>query len=229
MEKERGSRIIAIIALVVAVAGLTLGFAAFTKDLNITFSESNVNLSGDLDVQILASDNVDDPSTTVDGIGYSMSIGGLDETIIVNSATISSDRTIISGLGGTFSNKYQSIMYMFQVYNNSEYDAYLKSVDFLDYIGADTNKVCTALEGTTQSLVDAACEDVHVLVAIGDVEVMDTSESGFSSVKVAKGETEDLMLFIVYGSEEMDDSTVLPNGNFKINFGGIKLNFSSLV
>ena len=41
LEKNRGSRVIAIIALIVAVLGLTIGFAAFSSTLNIS-SSANV-------------------------------------------------------------------------------------------------------------------------------------------------------------------------------------------
>ena len=54
---ERGTRIIAIMALCIGIIGLSIGFAAFTRDLNIQFSESNVKISGDLDVKFLASND----------------------------------------------------------------------------------------------------------------------------------------------------------------------------
>lgn len=43
MEKERGGKILAVIALVLAVAGLSIGFAAYTSTLNIA-SEANVQV-----------------------------------------------------------------------------------------------------------------------------------------------------------------------------------------
>ena len=77
MEKDRGSRVIAIIALCVAVVGLSVGFAAFTKDLNITFSDSNVEVSGELDIKFLASPDLNDTSTTING-GGSNFISGVE-------------------------------------------------------------------------------------------------------------------------------------------------------
>ena len=41
MEKDKTGRIIAIVALFVAVVGLSLGFAAFTTSLTIYHSKSN--------------------------------------------------------------------------------------------------------------------------------------------------------------------------------------------
>ena len=233
MEKDRGTKVIAIIALCVAVVGLSIGFAAFTKDLNITFSESNVNVSGELDIKFLASEDVNDTSTTVDGMVVAAD-GGDTTNMSANVATISSDGTTISGLGVTFSDKDQAVYYDFYIYNNSEYDAYLKAIDFLNYEGTETNKVCTALEGTTQSLVDDACEDIHIGLGVGATNVIDTSQSGFTSVKIPSGEIVSAVITIIYAGDLLNEelgtsgSALLPNGDFKINIGDIKFSYSSL-
>ena len=46
MEKNNGGKLIAIIALVIAVSGLSIGFAAYTSTLNIT-ANANVETTGD--------------------------------------------------------------------------------------------------------------------------------------------------------------------------------------
>lgn len=225
MEKDRSSKIIAIVALVVAVVSLSLGFAAFTKDLNITFSESNVKVSGVLDMKFLASEDPNDTNTSINAVSSS-------EVISANLATISTDGTTISGMGVTFSDKDQTVDYGFYIYNNSEYDAYLNAVDFLNYTGADANKVCTALTGTTQSLVDDSCNDITVVVSFdtdgdgGFDSVVDTGTSGFTSIKVSKGAIVPALISIKYDGSST--SSILPDGDFKINFGEIKFSFSSL-
>ena len=218
MEKDRGSRVIAIVALCVAIVGLSIGFAAFTRDLNITFSDSNVNVSGDLDVKFLASSDKEDTTTSITGT--------LNDATAASTATIENDGLTISNLGATFSDKGQSVEYDFYIYNNSEYDAYLKAVEFLNYTGVETNKVCTALTGTTQSLVDSACSDISLTINIAGEDVLNTKTSNFMSPKITKGETIPVKITIDYNGDE--NSSLLPNGDFKINFGGIKLNYSSL-
>lgn len=228
MEKERKTRIIAIVALCIAVIGLSIGFAAFTRNLNITFSDSNVNISGDLDVRILASNNPNDTSTIINGEAV------VGENIIVNPATITSNGTAISGVGFTFSDNGQGVMYEFYVHNNSEYDAYLKSVEFLNYMGHETNKVCTALEGTTQSMVNDACDAIVIGLAadfdgdngISDGEALYDTIGNISQVKIPKDGIILGTLLIAYIGDST--SAILPNGDFKVNFGDIKLNFSSL-
>ena len=218
MEKDRSSKIIAVVALIIGIVGLSVGFAAFTRDLNITFAESNVKLTGDLDVKFLASSNTGDTNKTVAG-----SLNGATSAI---DATIASDGLTISSLGATFSDKGQSVSYDLYIYNNSEYDAYLKKVEFLNYTGSETNKVCTALSGTTQSSVDEACDDISLSITVGGETVMDTKDSNFTVPKITKGDTVPVKITITYNGGE--GSALLPNGDFKINFGGIKLSYSSL-
>ena len=118
MEKERSSKLIAIIALVVAVAGLSFGFAAFTKDLNINFSESNVNVSGDLDVRIHSYDSnsmIDVNKMTIEP--FMMSETGIE----AESFIISDDYSIINGGSVIFSNFDKVALYVFALKNYSEY------------------------------------------------------------------------------------------------------------
>ena len=177
-----------------------------------------------MDVRILASSDPDDDSFIIEEGIYGD-----------NYATISSDRTTISGLEANFSNKDQRFGYRFFIYNASEYDAYLKSVDFLNYLGVDTNKVCTAMEGTNQAMVDAACEDIHFGLNIEGELVIDKSRNNFTTVKISKGDYIWVDIGIGYAGEELNEfygleggNSLLPNGDFKVNFGDIKMNFSSL-
>ena len=218
MEKERNSKIIAIIALIVGIVGVTIGFAAFTRDLNITFSETNVKVSGDLDVRILASNDVEDTNKTV--------AATLNDATSALDATISADGLTISNLGATFSDKNQSVEYDFYIYNNSEYDSYLKKVEFLNYTGKEINKVCTAVNGTTQSLVDESCEDISLTITVAGETIVDTKDANFSVPKIDKGETVAAKITIAYDGGE--GTAILPDGDFKIEFGGIKLSYSSL-
>ena len=66
MEKDRSGKIIAIVALFVAVVGLSLGFAAFTTSLtidtaaNVTSNSSNWNVGFSVD-----GTNIADVSTAI--------------------------------------------------------------------------------------------------------------------------------------------------------------------
>ena len=226
MEKERSSKLLAIIALVVAVCGLSFGFAAFTKDLNITFSESNVKVNGDLDVKLYGHDKenggVDYNSRTV--VPYLISDG-----VEVTPLTISEDRTSISVGSVNFNSSGLLVEYLIVLFNHSEYDAYFKKIEFLNYGETGEFKVCTALPGTSQDLVDQACDNIHVYLSLANgnvtIDSSNVDKYDFDVIKeyIDNGEFLPILLSIVY-----DEDAVVPNGDFKINFGGIKFKFSSL-
>ena len=225
MEKERNSKLIVIIALVVAVVGLSFGFAAFTKDLNINFSESSAKLTGDLDVRIHAYDistGTFDFNSKVISRHY---LSGEDEGATVGNLVISDDYLSISGGSLNLNNVNQGVMFSVGIYNHSEYPAYLNSVDFLDYLNTDSFKVCTAVGGTDQDLVDQACEGISVNFLINNLEFNDSNfnDVDLSNIVIPSGEGLNFFISIAY---ELD--AVIPNGDFKFNFGGIKFNFSSV-
>ena len=217
MEKERTTKIIAVVALIIGVLGLSIGFAAFTRELNITFNESSVTPSGTLDVKFTVTNDKEDTSTTITPT--------LNDAVAANPATISNGTTI-SGLNATFSDKGQSVEYNFFVYNNSEYDAYLKNVDFLNYTDSNQNKVCTAVSGTSATMVATACNDIVLSIDIAGSTAIITSASSFTTPKIVAGQIVPVKVTIEYKNDET--TSQLPNGDFKIKFGGIKLNYSSL-
>ena len=218
MEKERGAKLIAIFALVVGVVGLSLGFAAFTKDLNITFEQSNVNVGGVLNVKLLPSNSKTDATTTVAGTAIGDGASALPATI--------NDGTIIGGLGATFTGKGQSVVYEFYVYNFDQYDAYLTGIEFANYSGASTNKVCTAVSGTEQSQVDESCKDISLTIDVAGKTAIDTNTSSFTTPKLNADLATSVKVTITYSDD--DGTHELPNGDFKINFGSIKLSYSSV-
>ena len=226
MEKERNSKLIAIIALVVAVCGLSFGFAAFTKDLNIQFSESNVNVSGELDMKIYAYDNeIGDYDKTLKTV-FPSNIS--DDSIVVEPLVISDDNVSINVGSITFNNVGQSVKYSLGIANESEYPAYIKSFDFLNYDNSDSFKVCTAVNGTDQSLVDQACEGIKVSINYGGglINEDDVNFDGLNwkfSMSQKVNSVASLKVSITY-----EEDAVVPNGDFKVNFGSIKFSFSSV-
>lgn len=216
MEKERSTKIIAIVALVVSVVGLSVGFAAFSKDLNITFSESSVTPGGSLDLKFVVSED--------DKTGTNKTVTAkLNGATAANDATIAGDASSISGLTATFTDKGQSVDYDFYIYNASEYDAYLRKVTFENYTGQNKNKVCTAIGATNVELVANACDDITLSISVGGENVTSTLEDGFSTPEIEHGKTIPVKITISYAGDSL-----LPNGDFKINFGAIKLSYSSL-
>ena len=111
MQKERGFRIIAVIALMVAVVGLTIGYAAYSSTLKIT-GAANVDPS---------SWNVKFAYKT----GSSLVAAKTGKAVVNTEATLSD--TQVSGFNATLKAPGDSITYNFLVTNSGSLDAELST------------------------------------------------------------------------------------------------------
>lgn len=149
MEKNNSSKIIAIIALVVAVIGLSIGFAAFTTSLTIN-AKADVTVD---QTKFKIQFSTDDGSITPGQVTPSVSGATADKATIA--------QTTISGINVHFTADSQSATYSFYVYNDSPYTAYLTGVTF-----ANANPQCsykTEADGN-QELLTAACRQIQTTV-----------------------------------------------------------------
>lgn len=218
MEKERSFKIISVIALVIGVVGLTLGFAAFTSTLTIR-SGAEVK-----------------PAGTTFNVDFSSTSGSVEANVIkptVSSpAVVATEATIdntgnptISGLGATFTEPGQSVTYEFHSYNGGEYPEYLNNIVYENVANGTSPKVCTPKPGTTESLVTSACSDIIVSVKVGNEPVATGSVSKISNHSLSKGQSEDIVITISYVKK---DSQSLADGDFTVSFGNIILDYSSV-
>lgn len=215
MEKNRNAQVIAIVALVVAVLGLSIGFASFSNVLNIQASANVKPDSSTLNV---------DFSSSIDSVTVAeITPTATPNSIVTTNATIdnSADPTI-SNLSATFTEPGQSVVYKFYAYNAGELNAYLKSIVYANAAGSNATKVCTAKEGTTDALVQKACENILVKVKVGNELETATGKASITSHSLAKktGEMVTVTLEYAAGAERTD-------GDFSVAFGNITLNYSS--
>lgn len=219
MERERGSKIIAIIALCVGIVGLSLGFAAFSSNLKISSSATVSPAATNFNVDFSSS------STAIEaGQITATPTGGAtaDKATISNTSIDSS----ISGLKAKFTEPGQTVTYSFYAFNESPYAAYLKTVTFNNATGSDKNKKCTAGAGASASYVDSACEGISIKVEVGaDANKTEyiTSKSGITEKNmIAKNASVPVVVTITYaeGSAEAD-------GDFTVEFGDIAFAYSS--
>lgn len=215
MEKNRNAQVIAIVALVVAVLGLSIGFASFSNVLNIQASANVKPDSSTLNV---------DFSSSIDSVTVAeITPTATPNSIVTTNATIdnSADPTI-SNLSATFTEPGQSVVYKFYAYNAGELNAYLKSIVYANAAGSNATKVCTAKEGTTDALVQKACENILVKVKVGNELETATGKASITGHSLAKktGEMITVTLEYVAGAERTD-------GDFSVAFGNITLNYSS--
>lgn len=223
MEKERSTKIIAIIALVIAVIGLSIGFAAYTRNLEITDLEGSVNPGAmDLDVFFDNDQEKDNDLAVVKGVGTA-SVADETGATITNSDLNSGSNPTISGFRAKFTQKGQSVKYTFYVYNNSPYNAYLESVNFT---GNAPHKTCVAIdtENTNDVNVQNACEDITLSLSVGNDTILSTGDASFKSHTIAAGTWQEVVVEIAY------DGTAhpVPDGDMKVTFDGIRLGYTTI-
>lgn len=231
MEKDRRARVIAIAALLVGVVGLSLGFAAFSNTLtikssaevkvdnsvfNVDFSTASATVTAGTVTPTLS------PST-----GAPANFAGADATID-NSAAGAPQ---ITGLKATFVQPGESVTYSFYTKNAGALKAYLTQVEFKNIASQSVAKKCTAKTGTTQSLVDSACNGISVTVTLGSESFTQTTARAAFTTATAHdlnkngetGDNETVQVVITYAA-----NSAQADGDFDVEFGDIALNYSSV-
>jgi len=218
MEKNRGFKALSIIALLIGLVGLTLGFAAFSNTLTIRSSA---------DIKPVATTfNVDFSSVSGTVETNDITPTKTPETLVATDAKIdNSAEPTITNLGVTFTAPGQSVIYEFYAHNVGEYPAYLNNITYSNVADGSTPKVCTAKEGTTASYVTSACEDIVVSVKVGNEAATTGSKTGIANHTLAKDTSETIVVTITY---EKKENQVLADGDFSVAFGDITLDYSSV-
>ena len=201
--KYRQTQIITIIALVVVMLGVSVGFAAFSNVLTIGTTAAVKPDSSTFSV-LFSSSGTTQATSAVSGTGSGGATGG--------SASISG--TTISGLKANFTAPGQSVTYTFYAHNVGSYLAYLRNVTF------GSGKSCTAGSSTNDDMVNAACDDISISVTIGNSSY--TESSFVLGNTLEKGAYETIVVTISYSS-----NGDVADGDFSITFGDISLEYSS--
>ena len=214
MERDRSAKIIAIVALCVAVVGLSIGFAAFSNNLTI---KSNATVSpnqNDFDVNFSTS-NTSELDGAVSGVGTNSATA--EDATIDNSAS-----PTITGLKANFTEPGQKVTYSFYAHNAGKYAAYLNNVTYANVSGKTATKVCTAGVGTDATMVEAACNGIS-----GSVEVETDKYTGsmdsISNHLLAINAYEPVVVTIEYTS-----TASRADGDFEVAFGDIILTYDSV-
>lgn len=203
MEKERQTKILLIISLVVSVLCLSLGFAAFSTTLSISSSASVTPNDSSFSV-LFSSSNTSQSSNAVIGSGTN---GATSSATLINGTTI-------DGVNAYFSSPGQKVTYIFYAHNTGEYAAYLRNISF------GSGKTCTADYGTTDSLVQAACEDISIGVNVGSTYTDRNME--ISGHRLGVDQYEAVIITIDYAA-----NGALADGNFSVYFDDITFTYSS--
>ena len=214
MERDRSAKIIAIVALCIAIVGLSIGFASFSNNLTI---KSNATVSpnpNDFDVNFSTS-NTSELDGTVSGVGTN--------SATAEDATIdNSDSPTIAGLKANFTEPGQKVTYSFYAHNAGKYKAYLNNVTYSNVSGETATKVCTAGVGTDATMVEAACNGISVSVKVGN-DTYTGSMDSITNHKLELDAYEEVVVTIEYNS-----SASRADGDFEVSFGDIILTYNSV-
>ena len=217
MIRNRQVKIVSIIALVIAIAGMSLGFAAFSATLNISSSASVTPDSSTFSVGFYPDSTAALASAPASLIGANAT-GGATATYISVEEGISS----IQGLNANFTAPGGTVTYGFYVGNSGEYDAYLRAINFNNVTGSTSKKVCTAGTGATASLVEAACDDITISVNVHGITATSTN-STFAEKILYKKTFEPITITIAYAA-----NGARADGPFSVEFGEISLDYSTV-
>ena len=224
MEKDRKARFVAIIALLVGVIGLSIGFAALSNTLTISSSAEVTVDSSTFNVDFSSSSSGSTASTSPVTPTLTPSNGPAAFTATngsINNSGASS--AAITNLHVTFTEPGQKATYTFYTKNVGALQAYLTNVTF-----ASPVKTCTAKTGTTQTLVDSACAGISLKLTLGsEVFTASTARAAFATATahdLAVGANETVTVEIEYAS-----GSAQADGDFDVAFGDITLSYSSVV
>lgn len=200
MEKERGTRTLAVVALLVAVVGMTIGFAAFSTTLNIQ-GTGKVKASK---FSVIFS-NLDTPATRT---------GSANE---VTAPTIQAGSTVISNYNVELTAPGDSISYTFDITNNGTYNAAITGITMAGKNEATltvtgTGETATADEAKVRPKLEYTLKYAEGPKAGQDVAIGD---------ELAKDATVKVTLTLRY--VPFDDQTLLPENDVTISNLGVSI------
>jgi len=218
MGKDNSSKAIAIVAVLIGVIGLAIGFAAFSNTLTIKSSATVTADEGTFNVDF----------STVNGSVNAGDVTAVltpaDGSFTADDATIdNTNAPTISGLKAKFTEPGQTVTYSFYAHNDGEFVAYLKSIAF-NTVSDGKTKVCTAAADSeaTADLVQAACDGISISIDVGTLKNITGSEADITGHSLAKDTSEPIVVTIAYA-----DGAQRPDGDIEVAFGDIELLYSS--
>ena len=233
MKNRKG---ITIAALIVAIVGLSIGFAAFSNTLNIS-ENASVNPANTMRVVFSKS-----ATTEVTGAAHSVLP---DSDTYGDGATIDnseSQNSKLTDLHAKFTAPGQSVTYNLSgtdlyVTNVGNYKAQLTGIEFQNVTGEQTWKKCVAVtkdsnnqdipvaQQATPSLVEDACEGITISVTIGNATVNPTSLDKTLNnqiINVGSSLTASVTISYTAGSAYVD-------GPMEVTFGNIVISATSAI
>jgi len=214
---------ITIAILLVAIVGLSIGFAAFSSNLSISGSARiNPNASN---FSLVFANNTDINHLDFTDVNPSNNSTGTGSNLTINNVAQGGPQ--LTNIAVTFNKPGQVVIYDLYVVNNGHYDAYLTDLVFNNVEGSNQTKTCDKItEGyssqqwaSTESL-NSVCSSISVNVEVDGTVY--SSTSSLDNILVEKGSNKTLRLTVSYtGSTRAD-------GPMRIRLGSISINAATI-
>lgn len=172
MEKDRGFKIIAIVALLIAVVGLSIAYAGYTASLNI---EGTATVAGD--------------TWKIEWTDLGAAVATGKATTDNSTFAIDASKQTVSGIVGTLNGPGDSISYSWKATNNGKLDAQVSGVTY----GGLT---CTS---EAQDEATAVCNELTLEVKYNSVTIAaDTQATTLGDLNV--GDSKDASLTLTWNA-----------------------------
>lgn len=214
-ENNRTSKLLIILALLVGVACLSMGFATFSTVLKINSSLKVTPDSKYFKVNFSSSDADLETAPITPSVS--------DTKVVATNATIDNtgDPTI-TNLSAVFTEPGQFVTYSFYAYNTGKYLSYLNEVNFKTIDGEDVIKKCVASDEARDDYVQAVCEDIEITVKVGPALFRETNND-ISNHTLKRNSAEPVTVKISYLNNDH-----WADGDFEVFFGDITLDYASI-
>ena len=198
MEKTRKIKIISLCALLAAVLGLTVAFAALSQTLTINGSAAVNAASWDIHFE-----KTSGKETEVKGAAR------------FTEPTLNG--TTIENFSATLTKPGDSVTYYFDIVNNGTVDAVISSYDFPLAIRECANNnnaysYCINLDFNSDNIIDGADYMTYLTMFNFGLKYVDTDEGVTQGDTINAGETKHMKLFFEY----KDTATELPKNNLTL-------------
>jgi len=213
MKNKQG---ITIAALIIAIVGLSIGFAAFANTLTISSSASVNPDPTSMNVVFSSSSS----SAQYNSITPTKNLDNVTNFTATDATITGADYRTLNNVSAAFTAPGQSVTYNLYVYNAGSYKAYLNELNM-------GTKTCSIVENqehpeqeATESLKNAACEGISITVKIDNVTL--TSSGSLNNMELDVESSKPVQIVISYAS-----GSAYVDGPISVTFGNITFNATS--
>ena len=221
--RNRHRQTITIIILLFVIAGISIGFAAFSNTLSINSSAHVIPNASDFSIVFANNYNLND--LDVGSVNPSNLSTGTGSNGTINNSAQGGPQ--LTGLSASFTQPGQTVIYDLYIVNNGHFDAYLTDLVFNNVAGAASPKTCNRVtEGYNESQwatsenLNTICDNISVSIELDGNQYDSTSD--LENLLIEKGSYKSLKVIVNYSG------STYANGPMVIRLGSISITASTI-